>query len=149
MTDLWLAILHHALVFGLAIMLSAQASLVRVGMGRDDAARAAKLDIGYGATSGLIVAVGVLRVIYGAKGYVYYVENMWFWAKMASFAAIGLWSIAPTIRLRKWQGAMKNDPAFAPPAQEIESLRFYLGWEIRLIVVVAAFAATMARYRGV
>jgi putative membrane protein len=146
MTDLWLAIAHHVLVFGLAIMLAAQASLVREGMGRAEAARAARLDIGYGASAGLIVAVGFLRVIYGAKGPVYYVENVWFWAKMASFASIGLLSVPPTIRLRKWQSAMKSDPAFVPPVAEIKSLRFYLRWEVRLIVVVAVFAAIMARY---
>lgn len=33
MTDLWLAIVHHVLVFSLAIMLAAQATLVRQGMG--------------------------------------------------------------------------------------------------------------------
>ena len=148
MTDLWLAIAHHALVFGLVIMLAVQASLVREGMGRDAAHRAARLDIGYGASAGLIVAVGVLRVIYGAKGYLYYFENVWFWAKMASFAVIGLLSVVPTLRLRQWQGAMKADPAFVPSAQEINALRFYMRWEIRLIVVVAAFAATMVRYRS-
>jgi hypothetical protein len=61
MADLWLAIAHHVLVFGLVIMLSVQASLVREGMGRSDAARVARLDIGYGASAGLIVAVGLLR----------------------------------------------------------------------------------------
>ena len=134
------------LVFGLAIMLAVQASLVREGMGRGDAARVARLDIGYGASAGLIVLVGVLRVIYGAKGYLFYVENVWFWAKMGTFALIGLLSIPPTIRLRQWQAAMKADSAFLPPTEEIKTLRFYLRWEVRLIVVVAAFAATMARY---
>jgi uncharacterized membrane protein len=41
---------------------------------------------------------------------------------------------------------MKSDESFVPPAQEIKTMRFYLRWEVRLIVVVAAFAATMARY---
>jgi putative membrane protein len=148
MTDLWLAIAHHALVFGLAIMLAVQFSLVREGMGRGDAGRVARLDIAYGASAGLIVAVGVARVVYGVKGYAYYVDNVWFWAKMATFAVIGLLSVPPTVRFRKWQAAMKNDPAFLPPAEEIKTLRSYMRWELRLIVVVAAFAATMARYTG-
>ena len=46
MTDLWLAIAHHVLVFSLAIMLAVQASLVREGMGRGDATRVARLEIG-------------------------------------------------------------------------------------------------------
>jgi putative membrane protein len=148
MTDLWLAIAHHALIFGLAIMLSVQACLVREGMGRGDAARVARLDIAYGASAGLIVAVGVLRVVYGAKGHVYYVENVWFWAKIASFALMGLLSVPPTLRFRKWQAAMKNDPAFVPSTGEVKRIRPFMRWQLRLIVVIAAFAATMARYRG-
>ncbi|HEY4265392.1 MAG TPA: DUF2214 family protein [Micropepsaceae bacterium] len=146
MTDLWLAIIHHVLVFGLAIMLAVQASLLRDGMGAADAARIARLDIGYGASAGLIVVIGVLRVIYGAKGYQYYVENVWFWAKMACFAAIGILSVPPTIRFRAWHAAAKADADFAPPVAEIKKLRTYLRWEIRLLIPLVAFAATMARY---
>jgi putative membrane protein len=146
MTDLWLAILHHVLVFGLAIMLAVQATLVREGMGGADAARVARLDIGYGATAGLIVVIGILRVIYGAKGYLYYVENVWFWAKMASFALIGILSIPPTLRFRSWQTALKGNAGFAPAAGEIEGTRTYLRWELRLLILIVAFAATMARY---
>ena len=148
-TDLWLAIFHHVLVFGLAIMLGAQAVLVREGMTASDTARVAGLDIGYGATSGLIVLVGVARVIYGAKGYLYYVENVWFWAKMATFATIGLLSIRPTLRFRAWQKARAADPGFAPPPAEIRGTRLLVLLEVRLLVLVVAFAATMARYTSI
>jgi putative membrane protein len=88
----------------------------------------------------------VLRVIYGAKGYLYYVENVWFWAKMACFAGIGILSIPPTIRFRAWQAAAKADAGYVPPAIEIKRLRVYLRWELRLLIPLVAFAATMARY---
>jgi len=146
MTDLWLAIVHHVLVFGLAIMLAVQATLLREGMSPEDASRLARLDIGYGASAGLIVVVGILRVIYGAKGYVYYVDNVWFWAKMATFGAIGILSVPPTLRFRAWQSARKMNAAFMPPVEEIRRLRTYLRWELRLLIGVVAFAATMARY---
>jgi putative membrane protein len=145
-TDLWLAIFHHILVFGLAIMLGAQAVLVRQGMSGADAVRVARLDIGYGITSGLIIFVGIARVIYGAKGYLYYVENVWFWAKMTTFALIGLSSIKPTLRFRAWQRAQQTDPRFAPPPEEVRSVRSLVLLEVRMLAAVVAFAATMARY---
>jgi putative membrane protein len=146
MADLWLAIAHHVLVFGLAIMLAIQAALLREGMGRADAARIARLDSAYGASAALIVVIGVLRVIYGVKGYQYYVGNVWFWAKMACFVGIGILSVPPTLRFREWQAAAKAQAGFAPPAQEIKRLRTYLKWEIRLLIPLVAFAAVMARY---
>ena len=148
LTDLWLAIAHHILVFSLAIMLAAQASLVRESMAGSDISRIAGLDMGYGATAFLIVGIGILRVIFGAKGYVYYVENVWFWAKMITFGVIGLLSVPPTLRFRVWQKARKTDPHFLPAVAEIAAMRLYVRWELRLLILVAVFAAIMARYRS-
>jgi putative membrane protein len=147
-TDLWLAIAHHVLVFSLVIMLAAEAALVRESMAASDIPRIAGLDMGYGATAFLVVGVGILRVIFGAKGYVYYVENVWFWGKMTTFAVIGILSVPPTLRFRVWQTARKTDPGYLPPVAEIAAMRTYIRWEVRLLIVVAVFAATMARYRS-
>ena len=145
-TDLWLAILHHVLVFGLVIMLAAQLALVRPNMNWADAARVGRLDIGYGATAGLVVIVGTVRVIYGAKGYLYYVDNPWFWAKMVSFASIALLSIPPTFRFRAWLSEQKTNAHFAPSAADVSAVRTLLRVEVLLLIAVVAFAATMARY---
>ena len=148
MTDLWLAIAHHILVFSLVIMLAAEAALVREGMTASDIRRIAGLDMGYGATAFLIVGVGIFRVIFGAKGYVYYIENVWFWAKMGTFAVIGILSVPPTLLFRVWMAALKADASFSPPASEAAAIRSYVRWEVRLLILVAVFAATMARYRS-
>jgi putative membrane protein len=148
MTDLWLAIAHHILVFSLAIMLAMEAALLREGISRADLARLSGLDIGYGVTAGLIVAIGIARVIYGAKGPVFYVENVWFWAKMATFGLIGILSVPPTLRFRVWRTALKADAGFLPSTADVKAMRLYVLWEVRLLALVVAFAATMARYRG-
>ena len=148
MTDLWLAIGHHILIFSLAIMVAAEAALVREGMTGNDIRRVGSLDLGYGITAFLIVGIGILRVIFGAKGYVYYVENVWFWAKMTSFAVMGILSVPPTLRFRVWQKALTANAQFVPPAGEIVAMRNYVRWELRLLLLVAVFAATMARYRS-
>ena len=146
MTDLILAILHHILVFGLVALLMGEAILVRPGMSDRDIGRAGRLDAAYGMSAGLIIVVGVLRVIFGAKGYLYYVENPWFWAKMASFVAVGLLSIPPTLRFTRWRRLMAADAAFQPAADEIDSVRRLLRLESLVLVLVLVFAATMARY---
>jgi putative membrane protein len=108
--------------------------------------RLAELDRGYGVTAVLIVVVGICRVIFGAKGYEYYVGNPWFWAKMGSFVAVGLLSIAPTMRFLAWARAARSDPAFVPPAAEKQSMLFYIRLESVFIVLILVFAATMARF---
>ena len=146
MTDLWLTIAHHVLVFGLVAMLAAEAVLLRPGMNAGETARLARLDAGYGATAGLVVIVGILRVMYGAKGYAYYVDNPWFWAKMGSFALVALLSLPPTLRFLAWRNRLKINPAFAPAAEEVRGIRLYLRLELLLILAVLTFAAIMARF---
>jgi putative membrane protein len=96
----------------------------------------------------LVIIVGVLRVIYGAKGADYYLHNPWFWAKMASFAAVGVLSLPPTVRFLAWRRALKADPDFVPGAWEIARIRLWLRLELALIVLIVTFAAAMARYGG-
>jgi len=143
--DLILAIVHHLLVFGFAAMLATGLARLRPGLAGADLIRLAKLDAGYGATAGLIVVIGVLRVIYGVKGAAYYLPNPWFWGKMATFALMGLISIRPTIAFLKWRKAQATDPGFSPPDAEVATVRRYMVWQLGLLMLLVALAATMAR----
>ena len=145
-TDLVLAILHHVLAFGLVTLIVSEALLLRGGLSTQVIARLARLDRSYGVTAVAIILVGVLRVIFGLKGYQYYVGNPWFWAKMGSFVAIGLLSVPPTLRFTAWSRASKIDPAFLPPEREVRSTLAFLRAESVFFVLVLVFAATMARF---
>jgi putative membrane protein len=149
MADLGLAIAHHILVFGLVTMLAVQAALVRPGMSPKDVLRVARMDMGYGATAGLILVVGGLRIVYGLKGPDYYMSNVWFWAKLASFVVAGFLSVPPTLRFRAWLGARKANPYFVPSGAEIAQVATYVRFEFLLLVAVLVFAASMARYAGI
>jgi putative membrane protein len=143
--DLILAILHHILVFGLVAMLAAETVLLRPGITVAEVGRIARLDAGYGGTAGGIVVVGVLRVVYGAKGADYYLGNPWFWAKMASFVAVGVLSIVPTMQFIAWRRRLVLDPSYLPSTDDVEPVRRLLRWEGLLVLLVIGFAATMAR----
>lgn len=144
MADLILAILHHILVFGLVGMMAIQRVLLRGDT--VDAARLARMDGGFGATAGLVVAVGVSRVIWGGKGWAFYAENPFFWGKMGVFLAIGLLSIGPTLLFIRWRKAAAGAPAYAPPADELERARRWVGLEALLLIPLLACAAAMARW---
>lgn len=146
-TDLWLAIAHHLLVFSLVAQLVAELVLVRAPMTAENVRRVAGLDAGFGITAGLVIVVGVLRVIYGAKGWDYYQGNPFFWAKMASFAGVGLLSIRPTLRYLRWRKALAAEAAISD-TREIARVRMFIALELVLVVFVIGFAAAMARYGG-
>jgi putative membrane protein len=95
-----------------------------------------------------ILIVGFLRVAYGAKGAAFYMHNPMFWAKIAAFAAVGLISIKPTLRILAWQKRAKADAAFVPAMDEVNALRRTMLLEIHVFALIPIFAAMMARGVG-
>jgi len=144
MTDLWLAIGHHLLVFTLLGLLVAEAMMLRPQMSVLEVRRVASLDGLYGLTAVAVIAVGVCRVFFGLKGPEAYVHNPWFWAKMAAFAVVGLASIGPTVTLIGWNGRLKRDPSDLPESAAIAKLRRYLTVELAAFAAIPVFAAARA-----
>ena len=144
MSPLLFAIAHHLLVFSLVAVLAAEAGLVRRGMSGADVRRVAKIDGAYGLIAALILIVGFSRAIWGAKGWDYYAENPWFHAKMASFLAVGLLSVPPTVRFIRWRRAQKSGAMDAPSDAEVARVRRWFYLQAVFLALVPAFAAAMA-----
>lgn len=144
MIDLLLAAVHHLAVFGLVAVMAMEAIALRGPV--IDTARLARLDARFGGVAGLALLIGVLRVIWGGKGWAFYESNPFFWAKIGLFAAIGLLSIGPTVLIIRWRRAAAGDPAFAPPPAELKRARTWVGLEALLLVPLLACAAAMARW---
>jgi putative membrane protein len=148
MTDVFLAIAHHLLIFGMLAVIAMEIGLLRGSLSAQSVRQIARIDAGYGIMAILVVLAGVARVIWGAKGYEYYIHNIFFWLKMAAFIATGLASITPTVRYLRWRKALEANPAYLPPAAEIATVQLWLRLQIVLFALLPVFAALMARYSG-
>jgi putative membrane protein len=140
------AIAHHLLVFGLAAILAMEAALVRPGITAEQVRRVSRIDGGYGALAGAVLLVGTARVIWGGKGWLYYAENPWFWAKMGAFLAVGLMSIPPTLRFIRWRRVQAADSAAVPSEFEIAGARRWIRLQLAVFLLIPTFAAVMARF---
>jgi putative membrane protein len=129
-TDWILACMHHVAVFSLAAALAA-------------------VDLWYGILAGAVIVFGVMRLIWGAKGYEYYLANHIFWTKMGLFLVLGLLSIIPTLRYLAWRRSVTADAAFLPPLADVARIRMYLWLEAGLFLCIPIAAAAMARGYGV
>ncbi len=143
MLDLALAIAHHLLIFALFGVLAVEFVVVRPGVTQAWIARIARVDLWYGILAALILAVGFSRAVFAAKGWLYYSHNAFFWAKIATFALVGLLSVPPTIAYIRWRRAG------APPDDaQVRQVRRLLWAEVILFALLPAFAAAMARGYG-
>jgi putative membrane protein len=148
MTDLLLAIIHHVAVFALAGLLAIELALVRTGLRRSDLPLLGRVDAAYGGLAGAVVVIGILRVLFGLRGWEYYVANHAFWGKMGVFVAVGLLSIPPTLRILAWRRAATGPADATLPPDEVSALRRYLKAQAVGFVLILAFAAAMARGYG-
>jgi putative membrane protein len=147
-TDAWLAIAHHIAVFSLLGVLAAEWALVRGAMAAADIRRLARIDGAYGIVAAAVVIVGVARVIWGAKPAAFYLESVTFWLKMAALAAVGLLSIAPSIRYAGWRRALDQDPSALPSDQAVGWARRMVNLQVAVFLLIPTFAALMARGIG-
>ena len=148
MLDLILASAHHLAVFTLVALFAAEFALVRPGLSGPRLKQLARIDAAYGAVAGIVIVVGIIRVIFGAVGYEYYIGNHAFWGKMAAFIIMGLLTIPPTLAFRRWARAGANKADYAPPASEILANRRFIHLQAGVLLLIPIFAAAMARGYG-
>ena len=144
--DLILAIGHHLVVFTLVAILAAEFALLRPGLAGGRIGQLARIDAAYGGVATLVIVVGMLRVIFGASGWEYYVSNYAFWAKMAALLAMGLLTVPPTLAIRRW---LKAGQDYVVPEAEIAASRRFIYLQAGILVLIPSFAAAMARGYGV
>jgi putative membrane protein len=147
-TDLLLAFAHHGLVFSLLGLLAAELALLARPVAAAEIRLLSTLDAAYGATAGLIIAIGFARVFLGAKGAAFFLHNPVFWAKLAFFLAVGIASAVPTMRFIRWKRSALADARYAPAPAEVASVRRWMLAELALFVPIPLLAAAMVRGVG-
>lgn len=147
-TDFLLASAHHLAVFSLVGIFAAEFALLRPGLGGNRLAQLARIDAAYGAVAGIVIVVGIMRVIFGASGWEYYVGNYAFWGKMAAFVAMGLLTIQPTMAIRRWVKAGAGAGDYTPPTAEVAASRRFVHLQAGMLLLIPIFAAAMARGYG-
>jgi putative membrane protein len=142
------AFLHHLAAFALVSALMVEFALLKGELNVRTARRIQIYDLVYGASAGIVLAVGVLRVIYFEKGTVYYLSSAPFIAKLVLFLAIGLLSIYPTMEFLSWSRHLRQGRV--PPLNEGKQRRILtlIHLELAGVALLVLCAALMARGYG-
>ena len=136
------AFLHHLAAFAFVAALAAEMVLLRGELTPQGARRLAAIDALYGASAGVLLVVGLLRVFYFEKGAAYYFQSTPFIAKLTLFVCVGLLSIYPTLIFRRWS----KGPTATGAA--VRKVRRIVHLQLAGVVLILLFAAMMARGIG-
>jgi putative membrane protein len=141
--DAALAIAHHLAVFGLAAILAAEIVLLSADLSRDRLQTLGRVDGAYGLLAVIVLTAGLLRAVYGIKGWGFYAGNPVFWAKLSLFIVIGLVSVVPTVGFIRWR---KRGGQIS--AAERGTMRKLATLQLALLFALPVLAALMARGIG-
>jgi putative membrane protein len=137
------AFLHHVAAFGLVAALATELVLLKDGVAPQVVRRLRALDAVYGASAGVLLVVGLLRVFYFEKGAAYYFHSAPFIAKLSLFVAVGLISIYPTLAFRRWAALPQG-----ASAGNLRRVRRLIHLQLAGVVLILLCAAMMARGVG-
>lgn len=142
------AFLHHLAAFILFAALVTELVLIRSELTPSNARRILVADVIFGASAGILLVVGLLRVAHFEKGATYYFHTWTFIAKLTLFIVIGLISIRPTLEFLSWRKAVAQGQAPSVSADRLRLLRMIIHLELVGVVVIILMAALMAKGIG-
>lgn len=146
--DAALSYLHFVFALILVGALAAEALILRLPVDGRVARLLLRADLFCGVSAVGVIVAGLARVFWGGKGAEFYGAQPFFWAKMATFAVIGLISIAPTRAFIGWVRQAGKDAAFVVAEADAKRVRRLVMIELHLLALVPLFAALMARGIG-
>ena len=143
-----MAFLHHLLAFTLTACVVYEFVAFHKNMSIEELRRIQRVDLAYGISAGLLLAIGLLRVFFFEKGVNFYIHSPFFWVKMTAFALVALLSIDPTIRYIRWNKTLSQGKVPEITDAQHKRTRLLLWLEIIGIVVILLAAPLMARGIG-
>lgn len=139
------AFLHHLAALTLTAALGGEFVLLRLEFTRSVAHSLRLADALFGVSAGLVLAIGVVRVLYLEKGAEFYLSNPAFIAKISLFIAVGLLSIIPTKTFLSWGRELPSSGTPAIQARQLSTLKAIVTIELAGVALILLCAAAMAR----
>lgn len=139
------AFLHHLAAFALVAALAIELVLIRQEMTLANARKLQAVDAVLGASAGLLLLVGLVRVFFFEKGADYYFSSHAFLSKFGLFILLGLLSIVPTREFLSWRKATTEGRVPAVTDEKLRTMRRIIHIELGGIVLILLFAAMMAK----
>jgi putative membrane protein len=136
---------HIAAILAVAVFLASEAALCRVDwMNAAIVRRLARVDLLYLAAAMALLATGLARTWWGAKGAAWYWHQPLLHLKLGLFVAVGLMSIKPTMMFVRWRKALAADGSL-PAEADVRSARRWVMIESHVFALIPLAGTLLAK----
>lgn len=135
--------MHYASIMLMIASLLGEHLLLKSELTVAQARAIQRLDIVYGASAGIVLVTGVLRMFL-EKGAAYYNHHVAFHILIGIFVAAGLLSIYPTIVFLRWRADTKAERGQQLAAAQFRKIQMIVRVEMTLLLLAPFFATWMA-----
>lgn len=145
MTEALLAYAHFVAILMLVVFVTSEAALCRPEwMNAAVVRRLARVDLIYLVAAIAVLATGLARTYWGAKGFGWYWGQPLLHAKVTLFALIGLMSLKPTFAFIRWKRQLEATGAL-PDEAEVRGIRRWIMAQAHLLLLLPLLGAFLAR----
>jgi putative membrane protein len=142
------AFLHHVAAFALVAALVLEFVLIRGVLTPANARKIVIADLILGISAGVVLVVGLLRVLFFEKGSAYYFHSMPFMIKLTLFILVALLSIYPTREFSSWRKPLEQGQAPVLGDRKRRAIRAIIHVELAGVLFLILCAALMAKGIG-
>ncbi|GAB3667303.1 DUF2214 family protein [Ramlibacter alkalitolerans] len=143
-----LAFLHLSAIFALIVFSTSEAALCRSEwMNARIVERLVRVDRIYWIALIAIVLTGLARVVWGIKGAGWYWTNWLLHLKITATLVVIALSLRPTLRFRRWQGALQSGGTL-PAEAEVTQVRKMVMVNTHIVPLIPLAAVFLARGFG-
>lgn len=146
--DAILAYLHFTSIFLLFSFLVVETMMMRGALDAPAVRLLGRVDLWFFGSAIAALATGFSRLAWGAKGPDFYLSSWPFYVKLTLFVAVGVVSVAPTLRFIRWRRMFERDPAWKVPDTERRLVRRLVMIEVHLAALIPLAAVIMSRGLG-
>ena len=135
--------LHYVAIMVLIASLLGEHLLLKPELTAVQARTIQRLDIVYGASAGVVLATGILRMFL-EKGVAYYNQHIAFHILFGIFVIAALLSVYPTVVFLRWRADTKAGRGQQLAAAQFRKIQMMVRVEMALLLLAPFFATWMA-----
>ncbi|MDO4681311.1 MAG: DUF2214 family protein [Lautropia sp.] len=140
-----LAFLHLSAILMMVVFVTSEAALCRTEwLNADVLKRLARVDVLYGLSALCVLLTGFVRMVWGAKGFDWYLAQPMLHAKITFFVLMAVIAVPASIAIRRWARVWDRTGQL-PPSRDVRKIRRLIMIGSHLMMVIPLFAVFLAR----